>query len=147
MRPKKKQYSLPFLIFGALCVLIAAYYCAAAMREGETIFLWQERMKLVLQEPLRNYYNSYTIKVMLLFGVIYALAALMHITGKRNYLPGREMGSAQYADVKKVHQRLADLSCNPNDPENTVLLREKRVSWKALRDWMEKRRKVKKNEK
>ena len=71
----------------------------------------------------------------------------MHITGKRNYLHGREMGSAQYADVKKVHQRLADLSCNPNDPENIVLLREKRVSWKALRDLMEKRRKVKRNEK
>ena len=91
-----------------------------------------------MQQPFRNYYNSYTIKVMLVFTLIYALAALMHITGKRNYLPGREMGSARYADVKKVNQRLADLNCNPDDPENIVIIRKSR--WQKIKEKYGKRR-------
>ena len=132
MRPKKKQYSLVMLVIGWVCVMLAAYYCAAGMREGETIFLWKDRIQLIMQQPFRNYYNSYTIKVMLVFTLIYALAALMHITGKRNYLPGREMGSARYADVKKVNQRLADLDCNPDDPENIVIIRKSR--WQKIKE-------------
>lgn len=132
MRPKKKGYS-PFLIaVGAGLVMIAAYYCAAGMRQGETIFLWEERMQTVMQNPMQNYFNAYTVKTLLVFGIIYFLAVLMHITSRKNYLPGREMGSAQYADVKKVNQKLADLSQNPDDPQNIIILKKSR--WRKLQE-------------
>lgn len=120
MRPKKKKYS-PTLIFGGMLVIVLAYYCAGAMRPGETIFEWYKRMQLIIEQPMVSYINDYTARTVFIFLFIYALAVTMYITSRRNYLPGREMGSAQYADVKKVNQRLADLSMDPEDPENVVV--------------------------
>lgn len=131
MRPKKKSYSPVLIAVGAVFVMIAAYYCAAGMRQGETIFLWEERMQTVMQNPMQNYFNAYTVKTLLVFGMIYFLAVLMYITSRKNYLPGREMGSAQYADVKKVNQKLADLSQDPDDPQNIMIL--KKNWWQKLR--------------
>ena len=54
----------------------------------------------------------------------------MYITSRKNYLPGKEMGSAQYADVKKVNKRLADLSKDPDDEKNIVVLKKR---WKEGR--------------
>lgn len=127
MRPKKKGYSPILLIFGAIATVVAAYYCAAGMRTGETIFIWRERMQVVLKEPFEMYFNEYTGKTVMVFLFIYILLALMHVTSRRNYLPGREMGSAQYADVKKVNRRLADLSCDTDDPENIIVPRKTRL--------------------
>lgn len=127
MRPKKKGYSPILLIFGAIATVVAAYYCAAGMRTGETIFIWRERMQVVLKEPFEMYFNEYTGKTVMVFLFIYILLALMYVTSRRNYLPGREMGSAQYADVKKVNRRLADLSCDTDDPENIIVPRKTRL--------------------
>lgn len=127
MRPRKKGYSPILLIFGAIATVVAAYYCAAGMRTGETIFIWRERMQVVLKEPFEMYFNEYTGKTVMVFLFIYILLALMYVTSRRNYLPGREMGSAQYADVKKVNRRLADLSCDTDDPENIIVPRKTRL--------------------
>lgn len=127
MRPKKKGYSPILLIFGAIATVVAAYYCAAGMRTGETIFIWRERMQVVLKEPFEMYFNEYTGKTVMVFLFIYILLALMYVTSRRNYLPGREMGSAQYADVKKVNRRLADLSRDTDDPENIIVPRKTRL--------------------
>lgn len=127
MQPGKKKGSPLLIGTGACLVLVLAYYCAAGMRPGETIFLWQERMKLILEQPFAWYVNSYTGKIMLLFLFLYTLAVLMYLTGKRNYLLGREMGSAQYADVRKVNRRLSDRNRDKNDPSNILVLKRK---WK-----------------
>lgn len=124
MRPKKKSYSPILLILGAIAVIVAAYYCAAGMRTGETIFLWRERMQNILTHPFEWYFNEYTAKTELVFLLIYMLMALMYVTSRKNYLPGREMGSAQYADVKKVNRRLADLSRDMDEPENIIVPRK-----------------------
>ena len=41
------------------------------------------------------------------------------------------MGSAQYADVKKVNKRLADLSKDPDDEKNIVVLKKRWKEGKA----------------
>ena len=132
MPPKKKKYSLPFLMIGAILTLAAAYYCAAGMHPGETVFQWRVHMETVLKNPAAMYWNQYTLKTMAILLLIYILAGMMYVTGKRNYLPGREMGSAQYADIKKVNRRLADLSKDPDDPQNIAVFRKrKRRRWRA----------------
>lgn len=84
-------------------------------------------MQVVLKEPFEMYFNEYTGKTVMVFLFIYILLALMYVTSRRNYLPGREMGSAQYADVKKVNRRLADLSRDTDDPENIIVPRKTRL--------------------
>lgn len=129
MRPKKKSGEPIILVMGLILMLTAAYYCAAGMHEGETIFQWRERMKIILQNPMAVYLNGYTVKTVFAFLFVY-IAALMFLTSRKNYLFGREMGSAQFADVKKVNRRLADLSKDVNDPENIVILRPKKRLWR-----------------
>jgi len=140
VRPRKRTYSPVMIAIGAICTIVAAYYCAAAMHHGETIFQWQERLRKVLEEPFRNYLNAYTLKTVLVFLFAYVLLVLMYVTSRKNYLPGREMGSAKYADVKKVNKKLADLSNDPTDPANVVI--PKRSLWLGIRwkIWSWKRR-------
>ena len=121
MSPKNRVYSVPVIIFGAVLVIVAAYYCAGAMEPGETIFQWYERMNLVVENPYEMYWNEYTIKTMFGFLVGYAFAVMMYIASRRNYLPGKEMGSAKFADVKAVNAKLADLSRDVDDPKNIVI--------------------------
>lgn len=124
MQPKRKSYSPVFIVIGGLLVIVAAYYCAGGMYEGATIFEWQKRMRDVMAHPFAWYLNAYTGKTAIVFLFMYILAVLMYITSRRNYLPGREMGSAKYADVKKVNQKLADLSRDPADPKNIAVMRQ-----------------------
>lgn len=121
MRPKKKTYTPLLLIVGAIITVVAAYYCAAGMGAGETIFTWRERMQTVLQNPFEWYFNEYTGKTEIVFLLIYMLLALMYVTSQKNYLPGKEMGSAKYANLKMVNRRLADLSVDTEDVENIVV--------------------------
>lgn len=130
MRPKKKPYSMTMILLGAVLIGIAGYYLAGGMRPGITIFEWEENMKTVLADPFAGYFNQYTWKTILILGLVYLWLVLMYITSRKNYLPGKEMGSAQYADAKKVNKRLADLSKDPDDEKNIVVLRRR---WKEGR--------------
>lgn len=129
MRPKKKNGSSAILVMGLILALTAAYYCAAGMYEGETIFEWSGRMQTILKNPVAVYLNSYTGNTVLVFLLVYFVAALMYLTSRKNYLPGREMGSAQFADVKKVNRRLADPGKDVTDPENIAVIRCKKRRW------------------
>ena len=125
MRPKKKPYSTMMIILGAALVCIAGYYFAGGMQHGITIFKWEENMKTVLATPFGRYFNQYTWKTISILGLIYLWLVLMYITSRKNYLPGKEMGSAQYAEVKKVNKRLADLSKDPDDEKKIVVLKRR----------------------
>ncbi len=83
-------------------------------------------MQHVLENPFVPYWNQYTGRTILVFLLIYIFADMMYLAGRRNYLPGKEMGSAQFADVKKVNKCLADLSTSPDDSGNITVLGEKR---------------------
>lgn len=50
MRPKKKPYSMTMVLLGAVLTGIAGYYLAGGMRQGITIFEWEENMKTVLAD-------------------------------------------------------------------------------------------------
>lgn len=130
MRPKKKPYSMTLILVEAVLAGIAGYYFAGGMRQGITIFEWEENMKIIMADPFSSYFNQYTWKAIAVFELIYLWLMLMYITSRKNYLPGKEMGSAQYADVKKVNKRLADLSKDPDDEQNIVVLKRR---WKEGR--------------
>lgn len=121
MTPGKKKYSLPMVILGGIIAVTAAYYSAAAMGKGRTVFVWLEEMKIILKEPCRLYFNSYTLRTAAVFLTIYVMAVLLYTASRRNYLPGKEMGSAQYADVRMVNKRLSDHHNDADDPKNIVI--------------------------
>lgn len=126
MTPRKKRISIPLILSGLPAVILLACYCAAGMAPKSTIFTWYDRMQIIMEKPFALHCNAYTPKTVAVFLMIYCFIVLMYITGQKNYLHGREMGSARYADVKAVHRKLADLSTDIYDPQNIVVLKKRR---------------------
>lgn len=56
--------------------------------------------------------------------LIYAVALTMYYTSKRNMMPGKEYGTAQFADISKVNNRLRD----KNEHRNRILSQNVRMS-------------------
>lgn len=126
MPPRKKRISIPLIMSGIPAVILLGYYCAAGMSPHATIFAWYDEMQVILKQPFVPYLSAYTLRTILIFLLIYLFFVFMYITGQKNYLHGREMGSAQYADVKQVNRKLADKSKSIHDPKNIVIRKKKR---------------------
>lgn len=122
---KKKKLPLGVLIGVLVLVLILAYYAAAAAAPGLTVFEWYPRFQQVLKEPFHLYFNEFTIKFMMIFFAAYILWALVYITGQKNLMPGKEMGSAHFEDPVRVSKRLQDPNRSLSDVANIVIFKRK----------------------
>lgn len=126
MKPKKKKFPIGMVMIGAMLAVIVGYYAAAAAFPGCTLFTWYDNLVLVMEEPFQNYINEYTLKLILAALFIYIILLMMYFTGQKNYMPGKEMGTAKFADIKRVNRRLADRNKDIHDPKNIVLLISKK---------------------
>ena len=106
---KKKSPSIVIVIVGAVFAAYAGYLVNGA---------WTT-------EPFNNYYKGYTtVKAVLSALLIYAVALTMYYTSKRNMMSGKEYGTAQFADISKVNNRLRD----KNEHRNRILSQNVRMS-------------------
>ena len=105
------------LVSGAL-----GYYVAAGMEPGFLIFDWMAKLQNeVLVYPFRNYWNEYSLPCMMVAFFIFSLIAMYYMTATKNYMHGREYGTAHFIDASVLNQELADLSTDVNDEKNIVL--------------------------
>lgn len=72
------------------------------------------RFNEVCAAPFANYYNTNTIKAVAIALGIYAMAIVMYYTSQRNYMPGKEFGTARFENPKQVNKILADKDENFN---------------------------------
>ena len=73
-----------------------------------------DRFNEVCAVPFANYYNSNTVKAVAIALGIYAMAIVMYYTSQRNYMPGKEFGTARFENPKQVNKILADKDENFN---------------------------------
>jgi len=103
----------PFTL--GLCLFFyIGYLVGGAWKSDINVLVFVERLGKVIENPFANYLNSYTVKSMLLFGTFYVLLVLIRITGQKNYMTGKEYGTARFADPKQVTERLADKDSSRN---------------------------------
>lgn len=126
MIPGKKKLPLGVLMGVLILVLILAYYAAAAAAPGITVFEWYPRFQKVLKDPFHLYFNEFTTKFMVIFFAVYILWALVYITGQKNLMPGKEMGSAHFEDPARVSRRLSDPNRSLTDVANIVIYKRKK---------------------
>ena len=81
----------------------------------------------VLENPFRNYFNAYTFKSIVFVSLTYALVILMYYTSIRNYMMGKEYGTAQFADPKEVSKKLQD----KNEQRNRIISQNVMMSYDA----------------
>ena len=105
MQSKKKTLPLPFIIFGMVVSVIIGYLIGGAWKDNTNLYVFLADFSKVIQSPFRNYFNQYTLGAICFSLVVYLFLMLLYYTGRRNYMPGREYGSAKFADAKEVTKK------------------------------------------
>lgn len=68
-----------------------------------------------MESPFKNYYEGMaTIKAVIVAEMTYVMIMLMYYTSLRNYMPGKEFGTAKYANIKQVNKQLEQAKSNRN---------------------------------
>ena len=122
---KKKSPSIIIVIVGAVFVAYAGYLVNGAWTTGININDFINKLNQILAQPFNNYYKGYTtVKAVLSALLIYAVALTMYYTSKRNMMPGKEYGTARFADIRMVNKALAD----KDESKNRILSNNVRMS-------------------
>lgn len=114
MQTTKKKPSLIFILVGAVLAGYLGYLINGAWSEGVAFNEFMNRFNEVCAAPFANYYNTNTIKAVAIALGIYAMAIDMYYTSQRNYMPGKEFGTARFENPKQVNKILADKDENFN---------------------------------
>ena len=85
---------------------------------------FMERLNIVTGKPFANYWNVYSLKAIVGAVFVYAIGMLMYLTSRRNYMPGKEFGTAVFANPKQVSKELAD----KDEGKNRILSQNIRMS-------------------
>ena len=114
MQTTKKKPSVIFLSVGAVLTVYLGYLISGAWEKGMNFMDFMERFQEVCDHPLANYFNENTVSITAIALGVYAVAVLMYYTSQRNYMPGKEFGTACFEDPKKVNAMLMDKDENFN---------------------------------
>lgn len=129
---QKNEYGLRMInwwlaVIILLTVLAAGYYIAAGMEPGYLVYDWLDKMQnVVLRNPLHNYWNAYSAPCMITAVICYLMIGLYYLASAKNYMRGREYGTARFIAADKLNKELANLSSDVHDDKNIVLRVERR---------------------
>lgn len=124
MKTSQKKPSLFFLLLGAALAAYLGYLINGTWEKGMTLKTFLPAFNEVCAAPFAIYYKPSTIKAVMIAVGIYAMVMIMYYTSQRNLMPGKEYGTAQFANVKQVNKVLAD----KDDEINRILSQNVRMS-------------------
>ena len=114
MVQNRKKVSIWFVVLGAVLCAYAGYLLNGAWEQGMEMNAFLESFNRVCAEPFANYYNETTLKAVVIALIVYATALLMYITSQRNFMPGKEFGTARFESPQMANKILADKDENFN---------------------------------
>ena len=108
MPTTKKKPSAVLILLGAILSAFIGYLAGGAWPDSENAVEFLESFLIVANNPFHNYFNEYTVNAVVIALMVYAIAIIMYYTSQRNYMPGKEYGTAKYANVEQVNKVLKD---------------------------------------
>lgn len=108
MQTTKKKPFWPLIGTGAFFAAYLGYLIGGAWVPGRKFDEFMAVFSYVLDHPFANYLNINTPRCMLAALIVYALIILMYYTNQRNLMPGKEYGTAKFANTKQVCKILQD---------------------------------------
>lgn len=114
MQTNKKKPSILFLLLGAVLSGYLGYLIGGAWEQGMEFNQFINKCNEVCEAPFANYYNENTVKAVAVAIGVYAVAVLMYYTSQRNYMPGKEFGTARFENPGQVNKILMDKDENFN---------------------------------
>lgn len=106
-KKKKLNWILWLIIF--ILFMIAGYLVSGIFEfEDLNISNYGEKLEYVFTHPFENHINDKTKYVMFITLTIYLLCFSYALSNLKNYMPGKEMGSAEWGDPKEFNKALED---------------------------------------
>lgn len=124
MQYQKKQTSFWMLALGGVCAAYGGYLLNACCKPGMDINYFMGQVNAVTGNLAANYWDENSVKAILAALSVYFIAVLMKMTGQKKYMPGKEFGTAEFADPRQVSKRFAD----KEDWKNRILSMNVRMS-------------------
>lgn len=124
MQYQKKGSSFWITAAGAICAAYAGYLLNACYWPGADIYDLMERFHTVTGNLTANYWDENSAKAILISLLAYMAAVLIHMTGQKKYMPGKEFGTAVFANPRRISKKYAD----PDDRNNRILSQNVRMS-------------------
>lgn len=124
MQTSKKKPSMIPILLGACFAAYLGYLAAGAWESGITLVDFAGRFREVCEQPFAGYFNENTIKAAAIAAMVYVLAVTMYYTGQKNYMPGKEFGTAKLEDPRRANRILMD----PEEQYNRILSQNVRMS-------------------
>ncbi len=110
MIAKRKKVNYLFWAFLLILVCVLSYYMSGLFLMDVTIYNYKEKILEIFQNPLRNYWNVNTVKCIGLGIVAYMLLFGYYLTyGTKNFMYGREFGTAEWENIPEFNKKFADL--------------------------------------
>lgn len=119
----KKKTPVWLLVLGGILAAYGGYLLNGIWEKGIDINTFMERLNLVMAHPIGNYFNDTTLKGILLAEFVYVIAIAMYLTSRKNYMPGKEYGTAVFANINQVNQALSE----KDETENRILSQNVRM--------------------
>lgn len=122
MEDNQKQTWLIYLL-GMIPVVWFALIVAPYLSDG--LFSQFEELTHALYNPLHLQFTEGSLRIVLLFLLVYTLAIIVYESTKRKYRRGEEHGSASWGSVKKVNKKYASKDINADK----ILTQNVRISY------------------
>ena len=108
MKTTKKKPFWPLIALGALLASYLGYMVGGAWAPGRRLDEFIAVFSYICKYPFGNYFNENTFRCVVIMLCIYGLVVVMYYTSQRNLMPGREFGTARFANVGMVNNALKD---------------------------------------
>lgn len=108
MLVSKKKPPYVILLLGAILVAYIGYLIGGVWVEGMELSTFLPEFTKVCNKPFSNYFSENTAKCIFVVLIIYGMAVIMYYTSQRNYMPGKEFGTARFESPQRANNVLAD---------------------------------------
>lgn len=108
MPTTKKKPSVLFILAGAFLAGYLGYLLGGAWHEGISLNEFLERFSEICADPFAGYWNGHSFKAVTAAVGVYFMAVVMYYTSLRNYMPGKEYGTARFVNPAMVNKVLED---------------------------------------
>lgn len=109
---KSEDILLYFLIL--LPVTWLALKLAPVLVDGMNLESLLDGLNNILANPMRLIWTDNSLRFLLLFVGTYTVGYLAYVTSRRNTMPQKEYGSAQWGEVRKINARYAQKPADQN---------------------------------
>lgn len=126
-KKKKQSWGMAFILL--IVFLLAGYYLGGLyLYPDVTLENYSEVLLLILRHPFSNYWNEKTRGCLSLAACIWICLVMYYQYYNRNFLFGREHGSAEWADYRQIMKEKGDVSGRILSRHITVTKDGKRIA-------------------